>query len=178
MVSFLTHFSENDYLDFFQFKAYLSKSGKLNVFICLLLGAISLYNTIQTKEYFYLCFFVAFVLFVILNWCDDNKIIPKHYLKNLQKYDFKLFSSPQFISVNQSGVEFKTVTDEVNLPSIDSVYPFSVIFGIYETEKAFYLFISSAEVKFISKREMSKEIANDIAKILKTNCSNYRTINL
>ena len=178
MISFLTHYTENDYLEFFKFKSYLTKSGKVNVFICLLLGAVSLFNTIQTKDYFYIGFFAIFALFMFLLWFDDNKNVPKIFVKNIKKFDSKLFSQAKFISVNQNSVEFKTAGEEENLPTLDSVYPYSVIMGIYETEKAFYLFISNSDIKIISKSGLTKEIASDISRILKTHCSNFRTINL
>ncbi len=144
-----------DFLDFQKFRLKQTKIANIYYFLFAFMFAGAIYFAITSKDFTYLISTaILAVAFVIIYFYDRNIKVKKEAQK-FQKIDSSYLSKNE-MTLYHNAIEINSVKEE-GMPVIDTVYPFSTFRAVFETDKAYYLVLADAQIRFIPKRDMSEE---------------------
>ncbi len=176
IVSFVSFVREDDYNTCNKFRMKMSKANGLYFFVCVIMGAVALYNILTTKNYGYIMPFIFFVLIAFVSWLNEAVIKPKKQIKNLKKNVGDFAFAARKVTIYQNAIEFEPNETAENQPYVQGIYPFSTLAAVYETDDAYYFFITSSQMKFVMKRDIPSSYHEAITSAIKSNCLSYRAV--
>lgn len=163
----------DDFLDYQKFRLKQTKIANVYYFLFAFMFAGSIYFAITSKDFTYLVSTTIFAVAFVLIYLYDRNIKIKRQVKKFQKLDSSYLTTNEFI-LYHNAIEINSVKEE-GKPVIDTVYPFSSLRAILETDKTYYLVLADSEVRFIPKRDISEENIKIISDTLKK-IPNYKFV--
>lgn len=158
--------AEEDYLNCETF--HMKKNGNF-LLMFIFSGSIVfyfIYLAIVQKNVYYVPSIVFFIAFIVLYTIYLFKIKVK---KEVKKYVFsdKSYLGLNEITIDDKAMESKNIPNE-NEAAIVTIYPYSIMKAIYETNEYFYFYIGD-EVKILPKRVIPQEMQEAVFKAIKSN---------
>lgn len=164
---------EQDVKDHYRFHMKLTKMIPVSYFISIVMLVIGIFDFVKTKNYYYL---VVSVFLIIV-----SSVFILYFLNGKARKDYeKMMRDDVFYSLERESVITETAIETKTLkrmpePSRECIFPYTMMMGIFETEKAFYFYINSAEVRYLPKRAISPEGIVNITETLKK-LANYKFV--
>lgn len=166
MVNFIYTPETEDYIAFEKFKYKRNKTFLFTYIICLGFILMALYDFFTTKSYDRIIFAAALVVMNIVVTVYTTSISSKKKVKAMISKD-KNYLTPNEIIIDDKAVEIKNMPQQ-NQMGIVSVYPYSIMNVIYETEE-YYFFFLGTEVKILPKRAIPQENKEYVEKTIRKN---------
>ena len=163
----------DDFTDYQKFRLKQAKILNIYYFIFAFMFAGAVYFAITSKDFTYLISTSVLAVGFLVVYFYDRNIKLKRQAMKYQKIDDSYLTESEFV-LNHNSIEINSVEKE-GKPVVNSIYPFSVIVAVFETDKAFYLVLPGGEVRFVSKRDVSEEILKIVSDTLKK-IPNYKFV--
>ncbi len=162
-----------DFTDYQKFRLKQAKILNIYYFIFAFMFAGAVYFAMTSKDFTYLISTSVLAVGFLVVYFYDRNIKLKRQAMKYQKIDDSYLAESEFV-LNHNAIEINTVPKE-GKPVVNSIYPFSVIVAIFETDKAFYLVFPGGEVRFVPKRDVSEENLKLVSDTLKK-IPNYKFV--
>lgn len=169
MVNFIYTPTTEDYIAFEKFKYKRNKTFLFTYIICLFFILMALYDFFTTKSYDRIIFAAALVVMNVIVTIYTTSIASKKKVKNMISKDMN-YLTPNEITIDEKTIEIKNIP-QPNQMGIVSVYPYSIMNVIYETEECYFFFLG-IEVKILPKRAIPQENKEYVEKTIRNN-KNY-----
>lgn len=173
ILKFLFTPTVDDFLDYQKFRLKQAKVANIYYFLFAFMFAGAIYFAITSKDFTYLVSTAILAVAFLIMYFYDRNIKIKRQVKRFEKMDVSYLTTNEFI-LYHNAIEINSVREE-GKPVIETVYPFSSLRAILETDKAYYLVLSDGEVRFIPKRDISEENIKIISDTLKK-IPNYKFV--
>lgn len=145
-----------DYMQFQKFRVKLTKMVPIYYVYCVGMFAFGVYQTVQTKQIYFLCATLLLVLLFGISLFYTQKTMPKKRILQAVKKDNSLLAA-QEVTVTDSALEINTLPNEKEC-AVCAVYPLSMLRAVFETQDAFNIMIPGIDAVLLPKREMEQKI--------------------
>lgn len=158
---------KKDLINFEVFKLKSSRFMSVVYLTVLIVLAMNTYYAFSEKKYYYLLIPAFYIIAIGIYTFYINKIRPEKRAEHCIKKDIT-YSLLREITINDGGVEFKTLPSQEGEPMLIGAYPYNMISAMIETKDYIY-FITPTGTNILPKGIIPFEARANVLKSIKKN---------